>query len=316
MVGSSELHNCPVSAFSLATEQRVQKTIYVEPWAISGSLTMAYAPRGEGKSLFCNFLAHSIATGSHFLGKEARTSRVIYFDGEMGPHQVASRISKAAVNRYPKEMNENLAYFTFADSETGTMPNLADKKDQEIYTQVSANFDVIIIDNLLTCSFPVNARDDDVTTWQRLQPLLIEWRESGKCVILVHHTSKSGQQYGTILKENLMDTIIAIRKCDFVPSMGNDLNLEIRFEKNRNHFKDCDKAYLAQLRFGATGFESNKLNLDFYRKQELKNLERKGLPLKFAAEKLNLSYIDAKLLTLDEPEGEDRYESDDLHELI
>lgn len=301
----------PVSAFSLAGEDIPASTVIVEPWAVSGSLTLLYAPRGEGKSYFCNFLAHAIACGTDFLGNKARPSRVIYFDGEMGPRQVSKRISIQAVRDYPKEMNTNLAFFTFADAHKGVMLNLAHPNDQLEYLRIVEKFDVIIIDNLLTCSMPMDSRDDDVRIWKRIESLLITLREKNKCIILVHHTAKAGQQYGTILKENLSDTIIAVRRADYMPN-EDDLFLEIRFEKNRNHFKGCQKAYLARLGFENNGFTTTKLDLDEYRKAELFRLKRMGLSIKDAAEKLRISQIDAKILTIEKEEPANYDEFDDL----
>ena len=91
------------------------------------------------------------------------------------------------------------------------MWNISDPADQKRYNAAIEFSEVIVVDNLLGCMFPINQRDDDVKQWERVMPWLFALRDSGRLVVIVHHTGKNGTQLGTSIKENFVDTSIELR---------------------------------------------------------------------------------------------------------
>ena len=58
---------------------------------------------------------------------------------------------------------------------------------------------------------------------------------ANKSVLVIHHGGKSGQQRGTSRKEDVLDTVIALRKPpDYQADQG--ARFEIHFEKSRGFF--------------------------------------------------------------------------------
>ena len=65
-------------------------------------------------------------------------------------------------------------------------------------------------------------------------------------MLLVHHAGKGGQQRGTSRREDVLDTVIALRHpCDYSPSEGARFNVHI--EKARGAFGDDVKPFEVKL---------------------------------------------------------------------
>lgn len=192
-----------------------------------GSIVMVYAPRGVGKTFFVLKLAHALGSASAFmLWSAPRRTKVIIFDGEMGDQSIASRMHQIE-GAAPASMAFNQIFLVnYADC-GGTMWNLSDPEHQEWYNREIGDCDVVIVDNLLTCSYARGPRDEEFSQWARIQPFLIRLREAGKMVVLVHHAGKNASQYGTSLKENICDTIVGLKPVT-------DGGIEVRWEKLRN----------------------------------------------------------------------------------
>ena len=90
--------------------------------------------------------------------------------------------------------------------------------------------DLIILDNLSTLTR--SGRENEAESWQTMQAWLVALRRAGKSVILVHHAGKSGQQRGTSKREDVLDTIVEVRRPqDYVASQG--IRFELHFQKAR-----------------------------------------------------------------------------------
>jgi putative DNA primase/helicase len=201
------------------------------PAMCKGNLVLLYATRGLGKTWIVLKMAHSLATKTPFLlWQPSVKSRVLIFDGEMGDESISKRFWMVEGSS-PSSFSFGSCFVVNYSHTGGTMWNLSDPDQQEYYKAEADDCDVVIIDNLLTCSAPLSPRDDDLSQWRRIQPLLIQWREAGKLVILVHHSGKSGQQFGTSLRENIMDTVIGLKPTRFEGETG---AFELKFEKTRN----------------------------------------------------------------------------------
>jgi putative DNA primase/helicase len=219
-----------------------ERTQFWGPAFVKSSLVMVYAPRGVGKTFFVLKLSHALATGSQFLKWEGPRKRlkVIIFDGEMGDQGIASRMHMIEGSS-PNSMDFRSVFLVNYKDCGGEMWNLSSPKDQDLYEREIEGCDVVVIDNLLTCSRAMGNRDEEFSQWTRVQPFLIRLREAGKMVVLVHHAGKATDRgsYGTSLKENIMDTIVGLKP------MPNDSGFELRWEKLRNTpSSECPNLYV------------------------------------------------------------------------
>ena len=221
--------------FNERAAQELGPTEYLlSPWMRHPSLSMIYAPYGHMKSYFSMGLAYCISRKISFLGFSAPRERsVTYFDGELGDRDIHERCNQIQ-NGFRAECKRELFYIQTPQECGGAMWNLADPDGQEMYTRLARHDDVIIIDNILTCSAPLDGRDDDVKQWRRIQDWAIARKNYGQSVIFVHHAGKSGQQIGTSMRENIMDYILTIKK---VPtSHEQSESFAVKFDKLRNYF--------------------------------------------------------------------------------
>jgi putative DNA primase/helicase len=74
----------------------------------------------------------------------------------------------------------------------------------------------------------------------------LELRKRGLAVLLVHHSGKSGEQRGTSRREDVLDTVIGLRRPeDYEPQQG--ARFEVHVEKSRAHFGDAGRPFEAKL---------------------------------------------------------------------
>ena len=66
---------------------------------------------------------------------------------------------------------------------------------------------------------------------------LLRNRHAGRAVILLHHAGKGGAQRGTSRREDVLDTVISLRRpSDYCPEEG--ARFELYFEKCRGFYGD------------------------------------------------------------------------------
>jgi hypothetical protein len=64
--------------------------------------------------------------------------------------------------------------------------------------------------------------------------------------LLVHHSGKSGEQRGTSRREDVLDTVIGLRRPEhYEPQQG--ARFEVHVEKSRAHFGDARRPFEASL---------------------------------------------------------------------
>ncbi|HUX79695.1 MAG TPA: winged helix-turn-helix transcriptional regulator, partial [Alphaproteobacteria bacterium] len=78
-------------------------------------------------------------------------------------------------------------------------------------------------------------RENEGESWIPLQEWFLNLRRRGISVLLIHHSNKSGAQRGTSRKEDLLDTIITLRKPEnYDPREG--ARFEVHYEKARGFY--------------------------------------------------------------------------------
>ena len=87
----------------------------------------------------------------------------------------------------------------------------------------------MVLDNLSTLAGGKENEGDD---WRPMQANLLALRRRGVSALLVHHAGKGGQQRGTSRREDVLDTVIALRRpADYEPDQG--ARFEVHLEKAR-----------------------------------------------------------------------------------
>lgn len=216
----------------------------IGPWFQAGDLLMLYAPRGVGKTRVSIKLAHTLASGSEFASwKVPRPMKVAYFDGEMGQEQMARIFSDTDETSPSGVLAGHLFAFCYDNLPNSLMPNLSQPEGQAAYDYMSKGCEVIFIDNLLSCSEPSGRNDDDVAQWGRILQWLLKKRAEGVTVVVVHHAGKSGDQLGTSVRENALDTVVQLKpsRC----AKEDEYGVEWHFTKSRNFFgQDTDPLHV------------------------------------------------------------------------
>lgn len=203
------------------------------PTICTHNLVMVYGGTGIGKTYVCMKLAHTVAASGVWLQwGVVNPQPILYVDGELGLAAIKRRF-KAIQSEAPFSPRGDYFRVLSKDHCGPRLWNISDPAHQKKYNEAIGNSQVVIFDNLLSCVFPMHSRDDDVKQWERILPWFHALRDSGRTVIVVHHTGKSGTQLGTSVKENWLDTIIELRLPDSQrPVRGTEF--EWRFKKTRD----------------------------------------------------------------------------------
>ena len=203
----------------------------LSPWLLSQSLTMIYAPRGIGKTHVALGVGFALATAGAFLGWQAAAPvRVAYLDGEMPGADLRERVKRITESAGTEPLPGFLQFMTPDLQPNGIMPNLHTLAGQEAVVEAVGDAQVIIVDNL--SALVRGGKENEGESWQPVAEWALSMRASGRSVLFIHHAGKGGQQRGTSKREDLLDTVIALRRpSDYTPDQG--ARFEIHFEKSR-----------------------------------------------------------------------------------
>src|ERR1700737_1243845 len=83
-------------------------------------------------------------------------------------------------------------------------------------------------------------KENDPDSWMPVQSWVLSLRRARKSALLIHHGGKSGAQRGTSRKEDVLDTVISLRRPpDYSAEQG--ARFEVHFEKSRGfHGTDAE----------------------------------------------------------------------------
>lgn len=258
------------------------RTNIIDPFLPEAGLGMIYAERGIGKTFFALELAMAVANGGEFLKfKAPKPARVLYIDGEMPANTMQSRLidikNRMIIN--PGFIDPMLIT---PDLQSEFMPNLSTSEGAEAVRKYTDQADLIIVDNISTlCS---SGKENDAESWIPIQRWALNLRRQGKSVLFIHHAGKNGSQRGTSKREDILDTVILLKRPkEYEPQMG--ASFEIHFEKSRGVIGEgvepiaCYKT--------ENGWAYSTLEETNY--QRVVSLASDGLKQKDIAEELNLS---------------------------
>ncbi|MEI8124529.1 MAG: AAA family ATPase [Parachlamydiaceae bacterium] len=242
---SRKPHLKPIDIQTFLSLEIPPKKLLLSPWLPEQGLTMIYALRGVGKTYVSLSIAYAVATGGTIFGWQAsEPKRVLYVDGEMPSSTMQERL--AQISRSSERHLLDSAYFRLItpDLQEAGIRDLCTSEGQADIIEYMDDFDLIVFDNLSTLTR--SGKENDAESWLPVQELALFLRRMGKSVLFVHHAAKAGQQRGTSRKEDVLDTVINLRRPPkYSPSDG--AKFEVHFEKNRSFGGDDAKPFEAAL---------------------------------------------------------------------
>jgi hypothetical protein len=247
----------PLDAWTFINLEITARKFVVEPWLPFKGLAMIHAKAGIGKTWLALYLAHAIATGGRFLKWSCpRPLRVLYLDGEMAASEMQERLASIFAGPNGADRFQLISF----DLYDGPMPNLASEEGQQRVKPAIDLADVVVIDNL-SCLIADNGRSD-AETWDSVQPWLLTLRRSGKAVILLHHSGKSGAQRGTSKRADPLDAVLCLSRPPDATS-ADGARFIVTFEKARRSLGKIGEPFEAMLADGVwTMAEDDRDQLD------------------------------------------------------
>lgn len=235
----------PINAQQLLTRQFLPRATILSPWLPQQGLAMIHGARGLGKTHIGLNVAYAVASGGSFLGWQAdQPRRVVYIDGEMPAALLKTRFAAIVANSQKEPPSPDYFRLVASDLEPDGLPDLADPEAQRYFDDVIKDAELVIIDNLSTLAR--GSKENDADGWGPVQDWLLRLRRDGKSVIVIHHSGKNGNQRGTSRKEDVLDSVIGLRRPpDYNQSQG--ARFEVHFEKARGFFGQDAESFEARL---------------------------------------------------------------------
>ena len=163
------------------------------------------------------------------------------------------------------------------------MPDLANPTAQQLYRDVIADADLVLVDNLSTLCRSL--KENDADSWTPVQVWALSLRRAGKSALFVHHAGKAGAQRGTSRKEDVLDTVIALRRPpDYLPEQG--ARFEVHFEKSRGYHGPDAEPFETRLIGQQWAINPIKAGDDL---DTLKALRKQGMSIRDIADRTGLS---------------------------
>ena len=230
------------------------REMVLAPWLPSKGLAMAYGPRGIGKTHLTLGIGYAVASGGMFLRWRAPMARkVVILDGEMPAGVLKDRLAVIVASAPTELPHPDFLRIVAMDLQEGDI-DLANDADQRALDPILADAELVIVDNISTLARV--GRENEAESWLPIQQWALMQRRAGRTVLFMHHAGKGGQQRGTSRREDVLDTVLALRRPqDHRPDEG--ARFELHFEKNRGFHGDDAKPFEAAL--GSGGWSTRDL---------------------------------------------------------
>ena len=188
-----------------------ERDYLLHPVIPSQGIVIIFAPRGIGKTFAALSAALAVAGGLYVYNwRASRANRVLYVDGEMPAITMQERLSALACGMAaPEHAMQNFSILT-PDMQPRPMPDLSTTAGQNALEPFLTGVKLLVLDNLSTLCR--TGKENESQSWQSMQSWLLDLRRRGMAVLLVHHAGKSGDQRGTSAREDIMDTVISLKR--------------------------------------------------------------------------------------------------------
>ncbi len=251
-------------------------------------LVMLHAARGTGKTFTSLSIAVTIANGGQMFGNKWRCPKprkVLLIDGEM-PASVLQERLKNLVESLDTCINSSNLKIITPDIQDVGMPDLSTREGQMIIEEHLEEVDLIIIDNL--SALCRTGKENDAESWLPIQEWFLSLRRRGISVLIVHHSNKNSMQRGTSKKEDLLDTVIALKHpSDYERSEG--ARFEVHYEKARGFCGEEAKPFEVQLLREEGRVAWKVSEIEDSRRKEVMDLSSKGMKQREIAKEMKIS---------------------------
>lgn len=272
------------------SEELPQKEYIIDKIFPKQGLMMIYAKRGIGKTFFALYLSCKIASGSSLFDnrwKVSKARKILYIDGEMPAITMQERLANIVANFSEDDLSNNLSILTNdLQKNHRLLPDIASIEGQEELKPLIQDHDIIVIDNLSTLCR--SGKENESNSWITIQDWVLGLRSQGKSVIFVHHAGKNNDQRGTSKKEDILDTVINLKRPDDYDSKEG-ARFEVHFEKSRGFAGDDAKPFELNMNFdsGKADFEVKEIeDLQLKRVVELSQMK---MTQREIAQEMNIS---------------------------
>jgi len=226
----------PLTAAEFLVLDLPPRELVLDPWLPTQGLAMIHSARGVGKTHLALGIACAVATGSTLLGWNApEPRRVIYLDGEMPAATMQRRLAAIVSGTNGNPPGDDYLRLLSADITDGGLPDLGTAEGQAEVDAALGPAELIIVDNIST--LVRSGRENEAEGWLPVQDWALGHRRAGRSVLFIHHAGKGGQQRGTSRREDVLDTVIGLRRpADYIADQG--ARFEIAIEKGRGIYGD------------------------------------------------------------------------------
>ena len=262
------------------------RRLILPPWLSEKGIAMIYSLRGVGKTLLDLSVGYAVASGDSLLGWSAPAPRkVLYVDGEMIAVEMQHRVGAIVAGFARKAAPEYFRMLSADVSERG-LSDLATPEGQREFDDVIGDAETVFLDNISTLCR--SGKENEAEGWQSVQDWALAHRRAGRSLVFVHHAGKGGNQRGTSKREDVLDTVIALRRpIDYRPDQG--ARFEVHFEKHRGFHGVEAEPFEARYeeRDGAAVW--TRATIADVELKRVASVLRDGMSIRDAAEELGLS---------------------------
>lgn len=224
----------PLSVAQFLTLEIPGREMMLGPWLPEKGLAMIHSPRGVGKTHFATTAGYAVASAGAFLGFQApRPRRVVYLDGEMPANAMQLRLAALVAGFKTEPPDPSFFRILSADLIEGGLPDLATDEGQAEIDAAIGDAELIIVDNIST--LVRSGKENEAEGWLPVQGWALAHRRAGRSILFIHHAGKGGLQRGTSRREDVLDSVVALRRPkDYRSEEG--ARFELVFEKARGFF--------------------------------------------------------------------------------
>lgn len=249
------------------------RAMIMAPWLRERHLALLYAPSGLGKSLLALTVALAVAGGGSVpgLAREPveRPRRVLYVDGEMDTPDIQQRAGMLLGCGVPGvdrvEAGRNLSILARMGQPPGSIageggvsgfPNLTEEAGQQVLLDLvdSLGAELVILDNLSTLATVED--ENEASAFNPLVGLLVEMKNRGTAVLVVHHSRKANQGEGSYRGSQklsvIFNTILRLEKPK-QPTPGAGAEFVVHWEKYRE-LRDDSTSIPLVMKLGEAGW--------------------------------------------------------------
>lgn len=264
-----------------------ERGFLLSPILPAQGIAIMYAPRGIGKTFAALSVAVAVASGGEVFNWRAPSAkRVLYVDGEMPATAMQERLAFLVSGMVaPPHALDNLTLIT-PDMQPRPMPDLTTPGGQAALEPFVKGADMLVLDNIATLCR--TGKENESQSWQPMQSWLLDLRRRGMTVLLIHHAGKSGDQRGTSAREDIMDTVISLRRPREY-NMAEGARFEVHLTKARGIVGDEAKPFEAHLKAEDNALHWHVRELEDVELQTLKKLLDEGYSVRDCAEEMGRS---------------------------